>query len=322
MREEAKARLLAMAKLLESAEGQLGLFTTTQAREVGFTDAMLRTRLASKEVRRVHQGVYVFSGHQLSPAGVHLASVLAAGDSARSTHRAGAWLWGMTSLEQKPEITTVGERACIPGVRTHFTITPLGASVTRKGVPTSSAAETLLDLGAVLSPDKVRDALDRGIANKILTPMSALHELQRRGGVGVRGTATLRALLDAAGVAGSHHPSVLEAKTRRLIQKAGLPQPECELVVGAHGEYRLDFCWPDLMLAIEVDGWMYHSSSDAFHGNKTRKNSLTVAGYLILEYTWIHVTKTPSDVIRELRAAAEVRRRFLSVEISLLSNGK
>jgi hypothetical protein len=169
----------------------------------------------------------------------------------------------------------------------------------------------LLDLGAVLTIPKVRDALDRGIANRVLTPMDALVELQRRGAMGVRGTAALRALLDGAGVSGSHHPSVLEAKMRRLIERAGLPQPACELVAGINGEYRLDFVWPELKLVIEVDGWMYHSSFEAFHGDKTRKNALTVAGHAFLNYTWAHVTRTPRAVIEEIRAAYRARAASL-----------
>lgn len=309
--EEDEAEERPEASLLAIAAKQLGLFTTAQADDVGLTKAMRETRLRRKAYRLLYKNVYFIEGHQLSHPAIHLASVLAASASARSTHRAGAWLWGLTSYNQKPEITTFGERSRIRGVRVHFTSTTLRKPVVRHGVPTSTAAETLLDLGAVLPLSKVRDALDRGIANRSVTPMSALAELERRGGFGVRGTRHLRALLDDAGVTGSHHPSVLEAKTRRLIEQAGLPQPECELVVGQNGEYRLDFCWPELLFAIEVDGWMYHSSSQAFYGNKTRKNSLVVDGYSILEYTWKHVTQTPRRVVDQIRTAYAARERLL-----------
>lgn len=174
----------------------------------------------------------------------------------------------------------------------------------------TTAAETLLDLGAVKQLHHVQAALDRAIGNRVLTPVAALAELDRRGKMGVRGTAALRCLLDDAGITGSHHPSVLEAKTRRLIQKAGLPQPQCELVVGKYGEYRLDFCWPELILVVEVDGWLYHSSLAAFQDNKTRKNSLSIAGHLILEYTWKHVTKEPATVISEMQTAYAARTRL------------
>lgn len=302
----------AQTALFRLGETQLGLFTLAQADELGITERRRRTLLQHKVIRPIYRNVFSFAGHRLSPAGTHLASVFAGGDTARSTHRAGAWLWDMTSFEQKPEITTTDRLVRIKGIRCHFTTTDLLARATRKGVPVATAAEVLLDLSAVKPIERVRDALDRGIANGHVTPMSALAELDRRGGTGVRGTAGLRALLDEAGLTGSHKPSVLEAKTRRLIAKAGLPQPVCELVVGCHGEYRLDFCWPELMLAIEVEGWMYHSSFAAFYGNKSRRNALVVEGYTILEYTWKHVTSTPSAFIREVQEAyqAQSQRSF------------
>jgi hypothetical protein len=310
------------SELLALAAKQLGLFTTRQADDVEFTESMRRSRIARDLIRRVHANVFCFAGQPLSEAAKHLAAVLAADhEGTRSSHRAGAWLWGMTPHTQKPEITVAGyTRVRIKGVRVHRTATELLSPEVRMGVPTSSAAETLLDLGAVVPLEKVQSALDRGIANRVVTPMSALAELERRGRNGVRGTAALRQLLDEAGITGSHPPSVLEAKMRRLIKKAGLPQPECELIVGKHGEYRLDFCWPELMLVVEVDGWLYHSSHAAFTRNKTRKNALTVAGHSILEYTWLHVTQEPHKVIRELQSAYAARARLFSGQIPSPSN--
>jgi hypothetical protein len=214
----------------------------------------------------------------------------------------------MTPFEQLPEITTTGvRRVDLPDVRTHRTGANLLPPVRLHGVPTSTAAETLLDVGAVRELSDVRKALDRAIANRNLTPMDALAELDRRGGVGIRGTANLRALLDDAGVTGSHHPSVLEAKTRRLIHKAGLPQPECEKVAGPNGEYRLDFPWPTLMLVVEVNGWTYHSSYQAFHNGMSRQNTLTLEGYAFLNYSWSHVTRSPTTVVREMQVAYRAR---------------
>ena len=303
---EAESRVLAIAA------GQLGLFTLKQALDAGMTRQMLRTRVNQGAWTRYRRGVFVVAGHPSSPAHAHMAAVLATGaEGTRSSHRAGAWLWGMTPFQQAPEVTIPSDvRLRWKDVRVHRTITPLLPCETRKGVPVTTAAETLLDLGAVTTVENVQLALDRSIAQKILTPVAALAELRRRGEHGVRGTAALRQLLHEAGITGSHPPSVLEAKMRRLIQRAGLPQPECELVVGKHGEYRLDFCWPELMLAVEVEGWLYHSSFAAFQANKTRRNHLVIEGYLIIEYTWAHVTKTPHDVVRELAKAFAARSKL------------
>ena len=298
-------------RLLAIAGRQFGVFTTDQARDAGVSRSTLRTRVEKGVWQRVHRRVYFVGGHAMTQGATHLASVLAATPGSRASHRAAAWIWGLTPHPQKPEITTTDGRSRISGVRCHFTETDLGEPQLQRGIPVTSPAETLLDLGGVLTTAQVRDALDRGIANRVVTPMDALAELRRRGTIGVRGTAALRALLDASGVSGSHHPSVLEAKTRRLIQRAGLPQPECEFVAGVNGEYRLDFIWPDLKLVVEVDGWMYHSSFEAFHSDKTRKNALTIGGLCILGYTWVHITRTPRTVIDELRLAYAARSAAL-----------
>jgi hypothetical protein len=298
-------------RLLARAATQFGVFTIDQARRAGVSRSTVRTRVEKGIWQRVHRRVYFVGGHWLTQGATHLASVLAGPPGTRSSHRAAAWIWSLTAHPQRAEITTTSSRSRISGVRCHFTETALGEPDVRRGIAVTSPAETLLDLGGVLTVTKVREALDRGIANRVLTPMDALAELRRRGGTGVRGTAALRALLDATGVSGSHHPSVLEAKTRRLIQRAGLPQPECELIAGVNGEYRLDFTWPELQLVVEVDGWMYHSSFEAFHSDKTRKNALTIEGLAFLNYTWMHITRTPNDVIRELRTAYAARSRSL-----------
>jgi len=308
-------------RLLALAATQLGLFTLGQALECGLTRAVVRNRLSRGVWTRVRRGVFAVAGHPSDPAASHMAAVLAAGATARSSHRAAAWGWRMTPYSQKAEVTiTDGHEVDLPDVRIHRTQATLLAPVLVCGVPSTTAAETLLDLGAVRSVEDVRKALDRSIANRILTPMDALAELERRGGAGIRGTAKLRALLDDAGVSGSHPPSVLEAKTRRLINKAGVPQPQCEMVAGPDGEYHLDFPWPEVMLVVEVNGWEYHSSYKAFHHGMTRQNTLTLDGYSFLNYSWSHVTKTPATVIREIAAAYQARFRMTSAGLWLPDN--
>jgi hypothetical protein len=252
--------------------------------------------------------VFALVGVAWTSARRHRASVLAGGDGARTTHRAGAWTWDLTTFDQKPEISIPAERFVrLHGVRVHRSTDLPDEIVVRRGIPTTNVNRVLIDLGVVLSYRQVRDALDRAIAARHATPMSVLAELNELAKHGRRGVGLMRALLNEAGVTGSHPPSVLEAKTRRLIRRAGLPQPECELIAGANGEYRLDFCWPELMLVVEVSGWQYHSSFDSFRRGMDRQNSLTLEGYGLLEYSWLHITRESDRVIREIRRAYRAR---------------
>ncbi len=290
-----------------AAADQMALFTRDQATEVGLTRDLLRGERDRGLLETPFPDVFALAGVPWTQARQHLAAVLAGGDRARATHRAGAWAWELTSFNQKPEISIPLERyARLKDVRIHRASDLPELVVVRRGVPTTGVNRVLIDLGAV-KPRSVRDALDRAVAKKHTTPMQVLAELNELAKRGRRGVGVMRAVLDDAGITGSHPPSVLEAKTRRLIRDAGLPQPECEFAARANGEYRLDFCWPELMLVVEVSGWQYHSSFDAFHKDMTRQNSLTIEGYGLLEYSWLHITREAKRVTAEIRVAHRAR---------------
>lgn len=295
-------------RLMATAATQLGLFTLAQATACGVSRDMLATDVVNGRLERPHPGLFAICGVGWNPARLLLAATLSGGYGARATHRSGAWLWGLTRYAQLPEISIPRDRCVqLEGVRVHRARDLPSHFVVRLAVPTTDVNRVLIDLGAVLGHRRVRDALDRAIAMKHTTPMRVLSELDELALRGRRGVGVMRALLDQAGVTGSHPPSVLEAKTRRLIRRAGLREPDCELVAGVNGEYRLDFPWPEAALTLEVDGWMYHSSFDAFHNDRTRQNALTIGGLAFLRYTWMHVTRTPEQVVGELRAAYAAR---------------
>ncbi len=109
-------------------------------------------------------------------------------------------------------------------------------------------------------------------------------------------------LLDR-GFIGTPPASVLEAKARRLILTLNLPVPAVELVVGDHGEYRLDIAWREIHLAIEVDGYVWHFSPAHLQRDANRRNRLQQAGWTVLVYTWRDVTAEPARMAREITAA-------------------
>jgi very-short-patch-repair endonuclease len=69
------------------------------------------------------------------------------------------------------------------------------------------------------------------------------------------------------------------------------------------GEYRLDFAYPELKLAIEVDGYVWHFSPEHTGRDNNRRNKLTLQGWQILVYTWREVADEPERVAREIAAA-------------------
>jgi hypothetical protein len=129
-----------------------------------------------------------------------------------------------------------------------------------------------------------------------------LGELNRLGRRGRRGAGALRRLLNDRGFIGVPHPSVLESKSRRLFDRFGLPIPECEFATN-EGAYRLDFAYPALKLAIEVDGYVWHFSPDHQQRDNARRNALQRQGWQIYVYSWKEVMQEPARVAAEIAAA-------------------
>jgi very-short-patch-repair endonuclease len=72
------------------------------------------------------------------------------------------------------------------------------------------------------------------------------------------------------------------------------------LTTGPEGEYRLDFAFPPLKLAIEVDGYVHHFSADHARRDNARRNQLQRQGWLVLVYTWRDVVREPARVSAEI----------------------
>jgi very-short-patch-repair endonuclease len=75
----------------------------------------------------------------------------------------------------------------------------------------------------------------------------------------------------------------------------GLPYPEAE-VSSEGGRYRLDFAWPALWLAVEVNGYLSHAGGEQFGQDHARRVKLTAAGWTILTFTWHQVVDQPETV--------------------------
>ena len=66
---------------------------------------------------------------------------------------------------------------------------------------------------------------------------------------------------------------------------------------------RVDFAYPELKLAIEVDGFAAHSTVDAFRRDRVRQNALVAAGWTVLRFTWPEVDACAPQVGQTIRSA-------------------
>ncbi|MBI2170262.1 MAG: type IV toxin-antitoxin system AbiEi family antitoxin domain-containing protein [Actinobacteria bacterium] len=303
-------------RIYEFTRRQHSLVTREQLLSLGLTDRQVDYLLQSGRLRRFHRGVYVLPGVAASWHQRLMAACLAVGAGAAVSHRAAAALWGLDG-PFRGLIEVAGERldeTRPKGVITHRS-TDLGpAYVTeRLGIPVTSPARTLLDLGAVTSQAVLDRALDDALARGLAEwedLLAVLAELARRGR---RGVGKLRrSLAERTGVP----ESVLEAEFQRLIRRFNLPEPVYQYeLFDESGEFvaRIDAAYPALRLAVELDGASTRVGRHALFYDTDRQNRIVAQGFLPIRYTWKAIVGLPEKTASELQRAIGRRRSELGV---------
>jgi len=94
---------------------------------------------------------------------------------------------------------------------------------------------------------------------------------------------------------------------RRLLKQAGLPDPAPQWEVRERGRLlaRVDLAYPETKVAIEADGYRFHSGRLAWHRDLARRNTLTSRGWQVLHVTWEDLTSRQDAVVSEIRAALD-----------------
>lgn len=60
-------------------------------------------------------------------------------------------------------------------------------------------------------------------------------------------------------------------------------------------------------IVIELDGYATHSGRQAFERDRERQNRLMRAGYLVIRFTWRHLTTDPGYVVHTILEALSLR---------------
>jgi len=282
------------------AARQRRLVTRAQLAGAGLGRGAIEHRVAQGRLHRMHRGVYLV-GHAIPPPlARETAALLACGPGAVLSHRSAAALWQLpTKGAREVEVTLVARRpASRPGIRIYCV--PSLASRDRRrhaGLALTAPARTLLDLGTLLSPRALEQAVAEARARRLVSSgvlLAALDRAPKR-----RGAAALRALLrQESGPALTR--SEAEERLLALVRAEGLPLPESNVRVGA---YEVDFLWRAQRLVVEVDGYAFHSSPAAFERDRVRDADLGDAGFRVRRVTWRQLTEDPDGVKRMLRRA-------------------
>ncbi len=297
------------------AASQHSVISWAQARQLGASPQEIRHQVGVGAWQRAHEGVYIIAGTRETYEQRLVAGCLAVGLEAAGSHRSAATIHGLLTYKDPPiEITTNRHRSPErDGVVVHRLADLHGRWIDDvEGVRVTTVARTLVDLGAVASPRTVEAALDRAAGRRLVTyreVRDAMVAVARKGRIGV---GTIRQLLETR-VGQAHPPGVLEARMTSLLLNAGLPAAEPEFIVrDRNGGFMavVDFAYPDRRLAIEVDGYEFHSSPVAFDDGHARDRLLVAEEWAVLHFGWTDVERRADRVAREIRSVARTRPLF------------
>lgn len=279
-------------------------------KRLGMTPKQVRRTLASEQLVRVHRGVHRLAGSPRSWEQELLAACLASGGVA--SHRSAARLWAvrLTGVDRRDwPVEVAVHRPNAPrlkGVVVHQASDLGRRNGRRRGIPVTTPQRMLVDLAAVCDLEDTTRAVEQLVASGRLSVATIRGELDRVARRGRRGVGRLRRVLDDWPLGGERPDSVLEVAFARLCKRAGLPVPVFQHTLVLGGRHRrIDFAYPDIRLAIEVDGFACRTDRRVFQDERCRQNDLIQAGWQVLRFTWHDIVHQPDHVAATIRASLQ-----------------
>ncbi|HEX9695972.1 MAG TPA: DUF559 domain-containing protein [Actinomycetota bacterium] len=292
------------------AERQHGVFARAQIQREGGTKSLMKRRVAAGLWKAVAPEVFRLRGARPSWHQRVMTRCLSWGEGAVASHSAAAGVWEFAGFRPGPVDVTVprGRRRSGRPVGPHWArLDPDDVTVSH-GIPVTTPARTLVDLAGTVPLDKLEVALDDALRRRLTSTGELRHllkKMSRRAG-----SKALRALLNER--EGRPVPgSPFETMLLRAMKEAGLPDPVRQHSVVVDGVLAgiLDFALLPERVAVEADGYEHHAGRARFDHDRSRRNRLTVAGWLVVHVTYPEFKRSPDAVIETIRRALHLRRQ-------------
>jgi very-short-patch-repair endonuclease len=280
------------------AEIQFGVVARWQLVALGYSVDAIQRRIASGRLIPLHAGVYAVGHTKLTRSGYFLAAVLAFGPRAVLSHRTAAVHWGIfASRQRRADVTTsVSAQRNATRIKAHRTRVLHEEDWTiRDGIPVTSVARTILDLAAILSPDRLLDVIDDAVRAELFDLYAIERAIART--PYRRGVRRLKALLaDYRGAPDLR--SKFERRFRhRLRAIPGLPEALHNVDVAG---YQADVYFPQFQLVIELDSRGFHFTPRGFENDPIRDAARQKQHIGTLRVTDKRFCEEPDAVIQDV----------------------
>lgn len=277
-----------------------GVIAHAQAQQCGLSQDVIDRLVKSGHWRRLSRGVYFVDDRPFTDTARIRAAVWGYGSDAVASGLAAAWWHGMTKFA--PNVVEVTVRRETRRQRLAMTrlrrrdLSPKDV-VERRGLRVTEPALTVIEAAARRGGGA--ELIDRALQGDLeLTQLWRAHLRNK----GRHGSPSARRLLHAASDGARSEAERLLVRMLHAAKISGWKAnyPVCGYVV--------DIAFPNQRVAIEVDGWAFHSDQKTFQRDRTRQNAISLNGWQVLRFTWLDLTEHPQRVIAEIAAALAQRR--------------
>ena len=279
-------------RLAELAGRQHGVVTRDDLRALGFSEAMIKGRVASGRLHRLYRGVYAVGHTVLNRHAHYLAAVMAGGAGTVLSHRSAAAVWGIRPTDAARVDVTVAHTSGFRStsrIAVHRSRRAIDV-ILKDGIPVTTPGQTLADLATALPRRALEKAAETAEALRLHVAVPEGHAGTKR-------------LAEAMGHdLSTTTRSPLEDAFLELCDAYGIPRPLVNTIVEG---YEVDFCWPDARLIVETDGHTRHGTREAFERDRARDARLTALAWRVMRFTRRRIAAEPVSVAVEVLAARE-----------------
>jgi hypothetical protein len=188
------------------------------------------------------------------------------------------------------------------GHRVHTTrVMPPGEETERHGFLTMLPTRVVIDMARDLPVDRLETAVESCLRDRWFSEASLRRRIAQLTSPGRFGMDKLLAVLDERHrKLGAH--SWLEAEFLKLVERHGLPRPDCQQVLSRSRDrvVRVDFRFPGTNIVVEVLGHRFHRSKADMQRDSERMNALIIDGFRPLQFTYDDVVTQPGLMISTL----------------------
>ncbi len=280
------------------ARRQSGVVSRVQLRSTGLTDDQVDHLVRTGQLSPMGRGTFRSAAAPATLDGSLWRAVLATGGVLVGS--SAAHLWQL--IPEPPDVVQVAvdrQRQVFPlaGVTVSRLDLATHELTRRLGLPVTTRTRSALDHIAGCGFSAAVAFADRAVAQRWITS----RDLERRLESPRRGNAQVRRVLRTL-VVGAEAES--ERRMHTLLRRAGIHgwSPNHVVAAGARFIARVDIAFAAQRLAIEIDGFAYHSDRDRFQRDRRRQNELVNAGWTVLRFTWTDLVDRPEYVLSTIQA--------------------